>query len=91
MNASETSATGTKETGFAKGRVWGPFKCGECRHFEKSDGEHVCVHPDVIGDAAASLERRDGKGRPFVEAIDCCEYQRRAKPNSDAVRSGMRG
>ena len=91
MNASETSATGTKESGFAKGAVYGPFKCGECRHFEGSQGLHVCVHPKVVADNAADLKLRDDKDRPFVEAEDCCEYQRRSKPNSDAVRSGMRG
>lgn len=91
----ETAEVGTKESGFAKGEKWGPFDCGHCRHFHASQGEHVCVHPKVIADPDPTLSRRDGEGRPFVSAEDCCRFERKANgtgpEKTDAQRSGMRG
>lgn len=79
---------GSKATGFAKGKTWGPFTCGECIHFLEHS---VCDHPKVIQDASRTLEKRDRENRPFVAAQDCCRYQRREKPKNEAENSGMRG
>ena len=94
---SETAEVGTKESGFAKGEIWGPFKCGACRHAHKSNGGLVCTHPSVISDHSADLRARDAEGRPFVDAEDCCRYQRKTgnlqkdDVRSQAQKSGMRG
>lgn len=90
----ETAEVGTKESAFAKGDKWGPFDCGHCRHYVARNGNGVCVHPSVVADVAPELSRRDEQGKPFVQAIDCCRYQRKkadAPGSSEAKASGMRG
>ena len=61
------SPMGTVATGYVKARL-GPFKCGNCLHYETG----YCNHPKVDADPEVKKE----KGRAEVAAGDCCNFFR---------------
>ena len=59
---------GTDFANYASGKS-GPFRCGNCQHFEAKDRE--CYHPIVQADVGVPHNK---EGEAVVDPNGCCTY-----------------